>query len=311
MSRGGIERRSAGRFLKGGLLLGSALVVAYVRPQALAAVRGTKLVTDVLTLPPPALLVEASLGYRAALADLLYTSTVVNYGIHGEEHRRWEFVGQYLDSIVALDPSFCQTYRYADTFLIYQPAGSPGPEEVRHARRLLEKGLEMCPSDGHLWLSAGQFMVFIGPQFLTDDAEKAGFRAAGAKMLARAAELVSENQNVHWQALAAAGVFTREGNREAAIAFLERVYHVTDDEKLKANVAGKLAGLRQEAAIDDARRRSELFNEIWREHFSFLSRTGVLVLGPPYEPSACVGARRASPDCAESWAEWAARRHLQ
>ena len=126
--------------------------------------------------------------------------------------------------------------------------------------------------------------------------------------MARAAELVSDNENVHWQALAAAGVFTREGNREAAIAFLERVYHITDDEKLKANVAGKLAGLRQEAAIDDAKRRSDVFNEIWGRDFPFLSRTGVLVLGPPYEPASCFGPDRVSPDCAESWAEWAARR---
>ena len=297
----------SGRLFGWGLLLASALAIAYVRPKAVAGVRENKLASDVLTLPPPQMLVQASLGYRAALADLLYTSTVISYGIHGEERRRWEFVGQYLDSIVALDPSLCQTYRYADTFIIYQPVGSPGPEEVRHARRLLEKGLEMCGSDGHLWLSAGQFMVFIGTQFLTDESEKAAFRAAGAKMLARAAELVSDNQNVHWQALAAAGVFTREGNREAAIAFLERVYHITDDEKLKANVAGKLAGLRQEAALDDAKRRSEVFNEMWGRDFPFLSRTGVLVLGPPYQPASCVGADRASPDCAESWADWATR----
>jgi hypothetical protein len=290
-----------------GLIGASALTIAYVRPLAVAGVRATKLVSDVLTLPPPSILVEASLGYRAALADLLYTNTVVTYGIHGEERRRWEFVGQYLDSIVALDPKFCQTYRYADTFIIYQPVGSPGPEEVRHARRLLEKGLEMCPTDGQLWLSAGQFMVFIGTQFLTDEPEKAAFRAAGAKMLARAAELVSENQNVHWQALAAAGVFTREGNREAAIAFLERVYHITDDEQLKANAASKLAALRQEAAIDESKRRSEMFHEIWGSDLPFLSRTGVLVVGPPYDPAACSGAARSSPDCAQSWADWAAR----
>jgi len=307
VSGAGVGLRSAGRLIGWGLVAAAALVIAYVRPVAVAGVRATKLVSDVLTLPPPSILVEASLGYRAALADLLYTSTVITYGIHGEERRRWEFVGQYLDSIVALDPKFCQTYRYADTFIIYQPVGSPGPDEVRHARRLLEKGLEMCPTDGHLWLSAGQFMVFIGTQFLTDDAEKAAFRAAGAKMLARAAELVSENQNVHWQALAAAGVFTREGNREAAIAFLERVYHITDDEQLKANAASKLAALRQEAAVEESKRRSEVFHEIWGKDLPFMSRTGVLVVGPPYDPAACSGADRTSPNCAQSWADWAAR----
>jgi tetratricopeptide (TPR) repeat protein len=285
-------------------LLGSALAIAYVRPKAVAGVRDVKRGSDVLTLPPPDLLVAASLGYRSALADFLYTNTVITYSIHSEEHRRWEFVGQYLDSIVALDPNFCQTYRYADTFIVYQPIGSPGPEEVRHARRLLEKGLEMCATDGRLWLSAGQFMIFIGPQFLTDEAEKSAFRAAGAKMLTRAAELVTDNENVQWQALAAAGVFTREGNREAAIAFLERVYHIADDDKLKANISNRLALLRQEGALDEARRRAEVFAEICARDLPFVSRTGMLVLGPRYDAASCAGLGHVSSRCAETWADF-------
>ena len=301
-----IDLGAARRASLGGwaLLLVSIATVAYARPKALAGVRAVQGKSDVFALPPPSILTRASLGYRAALADLLYTSTVVSYGIHGEERRRFEFVGQYLDSIVALDPSFCQTYRYADTFIIYQAVGSPSPDDVRHARRLLEKGMEMCAGGGHLWLSAGQFMVFIGTQFLPDEAEKADFRAAGAKALARAAELVTDNHNVQWQALAAAGVFTREGNREAAIAFLERVYTVTDDEELKANVVAKLGVLRQEGALEHAKRRGEAFHEAWRRDLPFVSRTGMLVIGPPYDAASCASSERRG--CAESWAEWTA-----
>lgn len=298
-------QRITGRLISWALLAASALTIAVVRPKAVEGVRATKLTSDVLTLPPPSVLVAASLGYRAALADYLYTSTVITYSIHSEERRRWEYVGQYLDSIVELDPTFCQTYRYADTFIIYQPSGAPGPDEVRHARRLLERGLEMCPSDGRLWLSAGQFMVFIGTQFLTDDAEKTEFRARGAKMLARAAELVSDNQNIQWQAMAAAGVFTREGNRAAAISFLERAFHVTDDPALKKNIANRLAILQQEGAMDDAKRRGEVFTEIWRGDLPFVSRTGMLVLGPPYDAAACAGEGRSAPNCVETWGAWA------
>jgi tetratricopeptide (TPR) repeat protein len=306
VSEAAASRRISSRLVGWGLLLGSALAIAYVRPKAVAGLRETKLTSDVLTLPPPDILVAASLGYRSALADYLYTSTVITYSIHSEERRRWEFVGQYLDGIVALDPNFCQTYRYADTFITYQPIGNPGPEEIRHARRLLEKGLEMCPTDGRLWLSAGQYMIFIGPQFLTDEAEKAAFRAAGATMLTRAAELVSDNQNVQWQALAAAGVFTREGNREAAIAFLERVYYIADDDKLKANIANRLAHLRQEGALEEAQRRAEIFKELCARDLPFVSRTGMLVLGPEYDAASCAGLDRSAASCAETWADWAA-----
>jgi hypothetical protein len=286
------------------LLLVALASIAFARPRLRARARGVKTGSDVFALPPPHLLSALSLGYRSALADWLYTSTVVSYGIHGEEHRRFEFVGQYLESIVALDPKFCQTYRYADTFIIYQAVGMPGPEDVRTARRLLEKGLANCPSDGQLWLSAGQFLAFIGTQFLTDEKEKGELRAAGAKALARAAELVSDNRNVQWQALAAAGIFTQEGKREAAIAFLERVYHVTDDEELKANVGSKLAALRQERALDRARQHAQRFNELWRSDLPFVSRTELLVLGPPYDPAACAGRSVDEAVCAESWVAW-------
>jgi hypothetical protein len=108
-------------------------------------------------------------------------------------------------------------------------------------------------------------------------------------MLARAAELVTDNQNVQWQALAAAGIFTREGNREAAIAFLERVNVVTDDEELKENVAGKLRVLRHEQALDQARHHDDAFNQILKKDLPFLSRTGLLVVGPPYDRARCAG----------------------
>ncbi len=292
-----------GKVASGALLIVSVAAIGIARPKVVTRTSDAKNTSDVFALPPPAVLSALSLGYRSALADLLYTTTLISYGTHGEEHRRFEFVGQYLDSIVGLDPHFCQTYRYADTFIIYQAAGSPGPDEVRHARRLLEKGLEMCPNDGTLWMSAGQFMAFIGTQFLTDEDEKKEYLATGARTLSRAAELETDNHNVQWQALAAAGIFTRQGKREAAINFLERVYSVTDDEELKANVAGKLGALREEQSLELRKHHADAFNDAWRRDLPFVSRTGMLVVGPRYDSAACSG-RSDVPGCSSSWARW-------
>jgi hypothetical protein len=293
------------------LLASSIAAVAYARPRVVASLRAVKATSDVFALPPPSMLAAFSLGYRSALADLLYTSTVISVGQHFEERRRFEFVGQYLDSIVALDPHFCQTYRYADTFITYQPFGSPSADDMRHARRLLEQGLEMCPTDGHLWLSAGQFLAQIAVQYLTDDEEKDAFRVAGAKMLARAGELVSDNQNVQWQSLNAATIFSSKGQREAEIAFLERMYSLTDDEAIKTNVASKLRPLLkqqefelQRRAFEQAKRHDDVFNQVWQRDLPFVSRSGLLVVGPPYEPARCAGSRPSERGCARSWAEW-------
>ena len=292
-----------GKLVSGALLLVSMAIVGYAMPKAAASVHRVKATSDVFALPPPSALTAFSLGYRSALADVLYTSTLISYGTHGEEHRRFEFVGQYLDSIVALDPAFCQTYRYVDTFLMYQAVGSPGVDEVRHARKLLEQGLEMCPDDGRLWMSTGQFLAFIAPPILTDEEEKKDFLSLGARTLAKAAVL-SGDEKAQWQALAAAGIFTREGKREAAIAFLERALAVTDNEELKANALGKLAMLREETAADQRKRHINAFSEAWRQDKPFVSRTGMLVLGPSYDPSSCAGKDDAT-GCANSWAGWA------
>jgi hypothetical protein len=289
----------------------AASAVAYARPQLLTRARADKGGSDVFALPPPALLSALSLGYRSALADWLYSSTVVAYGIHAEEHRRFEFVGQYLESIVALDPQFCQTYRYADTFIVFQAVGNPSPDDVRTAKRILEQGLVNCPTDGPLWLSAGQFMAFIGTQFLTDPDEIKRFRMDGARALARSAELVSENQNVQWQALAAAGIFTKEGERESAIRFYERVQAITDDDELKTRVGRYLAAAQREGTIERGQRRAPLFKELWGRDMPFVTRTELLVLGPPYDPARCAGAGTPPAICAESWAAWAKAQPLE
>jgi hypothetical protein len=304
-------------------LAAAAFAVSSARPRLVAKFRSVTSATDLYALPPASVLPAASLGYRSALADLVFTSTVVSYGIHGEEHRRFEFVGNYLDSIIALDPDFCQTYRYADTFIVYQPTGSPTADDVRHARRILEKGMSSCPGDASLWVSAGQFMAFIATQFLTSEKEKDEFKTAGAKVLARAVQLVgrSRDTNLAWQALAAAGIFTREGNREAAISFLEKAYAVTDDEELRQGIAQRLAVLRQEGAVERARRHSEAFSTVWQRDLRFVPRTRLLVLGPPWDPAGCAGELAGQTvdsltddgdavpalECTKSWADWGRR----
>jgi hypothetical protein len=293
-----------GKLVTAALLAVSVATVGYARPRVEASTRAAKASSDVFALPSPEVLSALSLGYRSALADVLYTNTLVAYGTHGEEHRRFDFVGEYLDSIVGLDPNFCQTYRYADTFIIYQPVGAPTADDVRHARRLLDKGLAMCPDDGTLWMSAGKFMAFIATQFLTDEKEKEEYVSAGALTIARAAELEPSDQNSQWQALVVARLFTKEGKLDAAINFLERAYSVTDDEELKANIAARLAALREEERVDQRKRHNDAFNEAWHSDLPFVSRTGMLVLGPRYDATGCSG-RAGSPGCANSWAGWA------
>ena len=116
--------------------------------------------------------------------------------------------------------------------------------------------------------------------------------------------LAGDGQNAQWQALAASGIYSREGKREAAVSFLERVYSVTDNVEIKADIEKKLAGLLQEGSLERAKRRSEAFNEMWRHDFPFLSRDGVLVIGPRVDVTLCSGGHGPAAACAGNWPDW-------
>jgi len=127
-------------------------------------------------------------------------------------------------------------------------------------------------------------------------------------MLQRAGDLVTDNPNVQWQALSAAGIFGREGQREAAIGSLERLYNVTGDPELKENIAHKLDLLNEERREETTsallKRHDEAFSRIWQHDLPFVSRAGMLVLGPPTDALQCAGERTVQRGCARSWADW-------
>ncbi len=80
----------------------------------------TKVQNDVFALPPPSQVVTISLGYRSALADMIFAHVLVSSGIHFQERRGFEFVGRYIEAINELDPKFEAPYRMADGLLTLQ-----------------------------------------------------------------------------------------------------------------------------------------------------------------------------------------------
>ncbi len=267
--------------------------------------------TEVYLLPPPDQLVLASLGHRAALADVLWAKVLVTQGLRLEQKRRFETVGPYLDAIIELDPKFREPYRLSDTLLTFQAIEVP-ISEVYKARQVLERAVEELPNDPELWLQLGQFVAFIAaPSYLKDPAEQDRWRLDGARYLGRAAELGATDPNIQWQAFGGFGILRRAGQREAAIAFLERTLATTRDEELQAKLRAQLKIFDEERRYDEWEARTKAMGQIWREHYPGRSREFVLVVGPPQDAARCAGGAHAAesdaPSCAPDWAEWAKR----
>ncbi|MCE7889378.1 MAG: hypothetical protein DYH12_06715 [Sorangiineae bacterium PRO1] len=282
----------------------AAAVTAATRPRLAAQFHEIKASSDVYALPSPEQTVVLSLGWRSALADLLYSNVLVSYGIHIQEKRRFEFVGNYLETVNELDPKFRAPYRYADTLLTLG-AVNPRPEDYLRARKILERGMTELPHDGELWNQAGQFMAYLAPSNLGDEALKQEWRLEGARRMARACELVGHNENLPYHCITAATLLSKAGEREATIQFLERVLTVVDDENVRALAMGYLQKTAGERERDDVQWRVERFAGVWQRDLSYLSKDALLAIGPPLDVARCAGQSGGrGAECSATWRAW-------
>jgi hypothetical protein len=247
-----------------------------------------------------------SLGYRAALADFIYAHLRVGHGLHFEEKRRFEHVKDYLDVITTLDPKFVEPYLYADTFLTIQPVPARFEDYVA-AREVLLKGTRELPFNQQVWFVAGQFIAYIAPPNIADPELKQSWRLEGAKILARACELATNNPNIPYQCLAAATLLNKAGEREALIQMLTRTLAVSDDEELHQQVLAVLGEWVGEQSREREQRRVQQFQKTWAADLRFISKEQLLLLGHGFDVVKCAG-RALQPlpneECAITWREW-------
>jgi hypothetical protein len=289
------------------LIVAAAVASAAIRPVAVGKFRQLRATSDVYTLPPPVETGVASLGYRSAFADWLFVQTLVEYGLHFDEKRRFEFVGQYLDTITELDPTFRDPYRFADTLLVFSPEPARVEDYVK-AREVLLRGIANRPSDAELFIQVGQYLSYLAPPNLPKDLAES-FRRKGGEILARACELAGTSENLPYQCITAARVLENAGEREAAIEAMRRVLAVNDDPYIE-HLALSYLGLKlSERDRDREEHRKSAFREVWKADLPFVSKDAMLVLGPKVDTAACAGLGRSDEtECAPTWREWA--RHV-
>lgn len=289
------------------VIVASAFGVAKLRPGLAERFHKLKATSDVYALPAPEQVVVLSLGYRAALADLLWGNVLVSYGLHFQEKRRFEFIGNYLDTINALDPKFEDPYRFADTLLTLQPV-PPLREDYYKAREILRRGMKELPHSAVLHSTAGQFLAYLVPTHLETQAEKQEWRLEGAQALSRACELSDASSNIPYHCIVAAGLLNRAGQREAVIQMLQRTLAVNDDENIRAMALGYLEREVSQRAHEEQQRRINTFNRAWKEDLGFLDKDTMLIVGPRSDTAACSGLAAAhQKECVDSWRTWAER----
>jgi len=262
----------------------------------------TSTLSAIYALPNPEHLKLFSLGYRSALADLLYGRTLVAAGMHFSERKVFDHLDGYLHAIVALEPRYRDVYYYADSLLtlstIKLPAGN-----YRIARDLQEQGRRLFPDDAQLWISSGQFMTYLAIQWLPPSEDPDEWRRAGAQVLQHACD-IWPYQELPMSCLGVTSVLSRLGEREATIRSLERLIAVADDPAVRAEASRRIDGLLSEQAREQFHRNVQQTEELRARDLPLLSRAEYQLVGPPWDPAACLGQEdpEARSECATSFA---------
>jgi len=270
-----------------GLLLLSAIGVHTARGALSRDYQKTSTLSDVYALPNPDHLKLFSLGYRSALADLLFGRTLVAAGLHFSEKKVFEHLDGYLHAIVALEPRYRDVYYYADSLLTLSTVRMPA-RNYRIARDLQERGRRLFPDDAQLWISSGQFMTYLAVQWLPPEENPDEWRAAGAKVLEHACD-IWPYQELPASCLGVTSLLSRLGEREATIRSLERLLAVADDPAVRLEASRRIDALLSEQAREQFHERIQKIELLHARDLPLTSRVEYQLIGPPWDAAACVG----------------------
>lgn len=258
-----------------GLLLAAA-AVDKVRARAQRHFIETQTYEDVYYLPPSDYLIAGSLGYREALADLLWMKALVYYGEELVHRGDVKNLYRYGDAILALDPDFKRVYRWVASSAIYR-TGNVTVSDAYAAIRYLEVAARRFPDDGELAWDLGANYAFELAPMLDDEAKREEARRKGLEYLEAAA---LRNAGPPWLGLQAAGELNALGQREQAIRHLEDVYAITSDAAVKARIERDLATLRSQAYAEALRRTAQELEADRVRDFPYMDATLYLLVGP-------------------------------
>ena len=245
------------------ILLGATLWVLVVLEEARP---GHRRAEELAYLPKGEYLKVAVLGYREAVADLIWLKVVQHLG------GRKPSLGSYLwayhaaDVLTDLDPRFAQAYRATGTVL------GVWAERPHESIAILSKGIRHNPQVWDLPFYVGYDYYYV----LRNPAEAAKYFRLASSLQGSPAYLPR----------LAARMTVEAGDPDAALEFLQRLYSGTQDDKIREGLVRRIREVEAERGIrlleEAARRFKHRFGK-WPLRLEELIARGIIV-SLPIEP---------------------------
>ncbi len=230
-------------------------------------------------LPPPQAAPIFAIGYRQLWADIQWARVLVYYGTNRRETKsfQYQYLTRYLDNILALDEKFERVYEWASYAVTYQ-GGYAKPEEFRLSIEYLERAMEVFPNSYRYFWAAGLRYYIDLPSDSPEDKQR--LREHGAALIEQAMRKPDAPNNL---AKLAAGLRTRLGQHERALANLREVILTTEDPEAQAELIETYRQLAGKSFPDEMTAAKAAFERGWSQELSFAPPPMYALLGdrPP------------------------------
>lgn len=230
---------------------------------------------DVYYLPAAQTLPVLSLGFRQALADILWCRSLVYFGEELVQRGAVRHVFDYTDGILALDPDFRAVYPWVATAAIYRP-GDVDVDTGLRAADYLRRAVERWPEDGELQWDYGSLLRFELAPLVTDPVKKRALLERAAPHLEIAARL---GAGPAWLAINSIDLLNKLGRTEQAIRHLTEMHATVPEGPIKEELARRLDALRFHTFVEGMRAADAAFEKARARDYPYLSPGLFLFVG--------------------------------
>ncbi|MEZ4323902.1 MAG: hypothetical protein R3B40_01725 [Polyangiales bacterium] len=232
------------------------LTTVQLRSASFAANEQAQTAEDVYYLPADeGVLAVLTLGYREAVADLLWMRALLYYNESLRQTTGADFTLNYASALSALDPHFAPVYTWAGMVPFYLRV-STDHETQRRAVAYMVTGSDRLPEDGQLaWDTASTILYELLPVFQGTDEERQAWRRTAARLSERALRL---GAGPPWLAMDAGSLLSQLGESDRAVRVIEQRIALTNDPTERADLNVRLQRLRAgaEAVLAEAEARA-------------------------------------------------------
>lgn len=262
-------------------MAGLCFVTREARLRAFEQHRAGQHYEDIYYLPSPAWLPVMSLGFGAAVADLIWCKSLVYFGEELGHRGPVKYVFAYADAVLALDPSFRTAYRWVATAALYRPTEITMDDGLR-AASYLQRAVDRWPDDGELRWDYGSLLRFeLAPLEANKDRKRALLERA-APQLEMAARL---GAGPPWLALNNASLLNKLGRTDQAIRQLEELRETVQSPDIVRDIDAQLYRLKAATYFEAAQVTEESAERARLASYPYVSADLFLLLGDKPDPT--------------------------